>query len=127
MSNTTDLASSKTALTSAIALYQAASDFIRNSRPPGQGLFILDEPKEMANEAIFRDTLTNVLLSLKGPVQFSPNAPFSLELSNYFAGTKSLRSLLPKFNGNSYVNNTLPDYTFGGILLNEPAYQMEPS
>ena len=122
--NAADLATSIVPFTNAIALYQAASDFIRNTRPPGQGLFIL-EPKEVAGEAVFRDSLTNVLLSLNGPVQFNPNTPSSLDLSNYFAGTKTLRSLLPQFNGNSYVNNTLPDYTFGGILLNEPAYQTE--
>ena len=48
-----------------------------------------------------------------------PGLAISINASNYFACTKTLRSLMPQFNGNSYVNNTLPDYTFGGILLNE--------
>ncbi|MGO8835946.1 MAG: beta strand repeat-containing protein [Limisphaerales bacterium] len=122
--NAADLTNSEAAFTNVIAFYLAASDFIRNTRPPGQGLFIL-EPKEVAGEAVFRDSLTNVLLSLNGPVPFNTNTPASLDLGNYFAGTKTLRSLLPQFNGSSYVNNTLPDYTFGGILLNVPAYLTE--
>jgi Immunoglobulin domain len=120
-----DLANSKAALTNAIALYQQASAFIR-SRPSGTvGLFNL-EPQEQTEEAEFRNTLTNVLLSLNGPVQFNPgNASISLDISNYFSGVKSLRSLAPKFNGDRYVNTTLPDYTFGGILVDEPAFQTE--
>jgi len=119
-----DLASSKAAFTNAIALYQQASAFIR-SRPPGTvRLFNLDA-QEQPGEAEFRGDLTNVLLSLNGPVQITTNSPTSLDLSNYFSGARSLSSLLPQFNANNYVNDTLPDYTFGGILLNEPAYVTE--
>ncbi len=71
-------------------------------------------------EAQFRSTLTNVLLSLNGPAEFSPNnanaVASTADIGVYFAGTHSLRSLLPQFNGDSYVNGTLPDYTFGGIV-----------
>ena len=123
--NAADLPNSKAALTNAIMFYLAASDFIRNTRTPGQGLFLLDDPKAIAEEAIFRDSLTNVLLSVNGPVQFNPDMPGSLDLSNYFAGTKTLRSLLPQFSGSRYVVNTLPDYSFGGILLGEPACNTE--
>ncbi len=123
--NAADLANSRAALTNAIMFYLAASDFIRNTRTPGQGLFLLDDPKTIAEEAVFRDSLTNVLLSVNGPVQLNPNMPVSLDLSNYFAGTKTLRSLLPQFSGSRYVVNTLPDYTFGGILLGEPACNTE--
>jgi hypothetical protein len=119
-----DLANSQAALSTAIACYQAASAFIRNQRITGQGLFVLGAD-EAAPEAAFRTDLTNVLLSLKGPVQFSPNAAYSLDLSNYFSGAKSLRSLAPQFNGDDYVRDSAPDYTFGGILAGEPAYAVE--
>ena len=124
-SSASDLAASKVALTNAISLYFAASDFIRNVRAPGvERLFEL-APDEINNEAQFRTELTNTLLSLNGPVIFDTNAAFSLSLSNYFTGAKTLRSLTPQFNGNRYVNNTLPDYTFGGILVDEPACEVE--
>jgi hypothetical protein len=124
-SSASDLAASKGAFTNAIMLYQQASDFIRNVRPPGaERLFDLS-PDETNNEALFRSELTNALQSLNQPVQFNTNATFSLNLSNYFAGTRSLRSLTPQFNGNRYVINTLPDYTFGGILGGEPACDVE--
>jgi hypothetical protein len=119
-----DLANSKAAFTNAITLYQQASAFIR-SRPPGTvRLFNLD-PQQQTGEAEFRTDLTNVLLSLNGPVQITTNSLASLDLGNYFSGVVSLRSLLPQFNGDSYVNGTLPDYTFGGVLLNVPAYLTE--
>ncbi|MFZ0828555.1 MAG: immunoglobulin domain-containing protein, partial [Verrucomicrobiia bacterium] len=128
LSSAADLAASKGALTNAIAFYLAASDYIRNIRPngpPGQGLFLLDDPKKITDEAVFRDSLTNVLLSVNGPVQFNPNSLSSLDLNNYFAATKTLRSLLPQFSGDRYVNNTLPDYGFGGMLQGTPACDTE--
>jgi len=120
-----DLAASKGALANAIALYLAASDFIRNVRAPGaQALFNLS-PDETNTEAIFRSELTNVLASLNQPVLFKPNSPATIYAGAYFAGAKPLRSLVPQFSGNVYLNDTLPDYTFGGILQNQPAYKTE--
>jgi hypothetical protein len=125
LSSSADLASSKGALTNAIALYFAASDFIRNVRPPGgQYLFNLDAD-EVTAEANFRTNLTNALLSVSGPVQVDPPQTFSIDAANYFSGAKTLRSLMPQFMGDRYVNNSLPDYTFGGVLLNEPACDVE--
>jgi hypothetical protein len=128
-SSTGDLAASEGAFTNAIALYLAASDFIRNVRSPGpQYLFTLS-PDETNKEATFRSTLTNVLLSLNAPTELSPNNANAVAstayIGAYFAGTHSLRSLMPQFNGNAYVNDTLPDYTFGGIVPDWPAYQTE--
>jgi hypothetical protein len=129
LSNTTDLASSKGVFTNAIALYQQASDFIRNIRPPDAvRLFNLDADN-LAKEATFRALLTNVLLSLNAPTELSPSNANAIAstayFGAYFSGTHSLRSLLPQFYGNVYVNNTLPDYTFGGIVPDWPAYQTE--
>ena len=129
LQNTSDLAASEGALTNAIANYFTASAFIRN-RPANatNRLFELD-PSNAAEEAQFRTTLTNILLSLKGPVELSPsNANAVASTANigaYFAGTHSLRSLMPHFNGDSYVNDSLPDYTFGGIVPDWPAYKTE--
>ena len=128
-SSASDLAASEGALTNAIALYLAASDFIRNVRSPGtQYLFNLS-PDETNKEATFRSLLPNVLLSLNAPTELSPknaNAVASTAyIGAYFAGTHSLRSLMPQFNGNAYVNDTLPDYTFGGMVPDWPAYQTE--
>ena len=129
LSNTTDLATSKGLFTNVIVLYQQASDFIRNVRPSGAvRLFNLD-PGDLAKEATFRANLTNFLLSLNAPTEISPSNANAIAstayLGAYFAGTHSLRSLLPQFNGNAYVNDTLPDYTFGGIVPDWPAYQTE--
>ena len=125
LANPNDLAASKGTLTNAAAIYFAASDFIRNVRAPGApALFILSDDATN-DEALFRTELTNALGSLNGPVTFDAPDPFTLNVSNYFAGTKTLRSLLPQFIGDSYVPDSLPDYTFGGILVDEPAYLTE--
>ena len=127
MQNTADLASSESALTNAIAHYFAASDFIRNTRAPGatNNLFSLST-NDYPEETQFRTILTNVLLSLNTPTEFSSNKLSSTVYAGaYFAGTHSLRSLMPQFNGDAYVNDSLPDYTFGGILPYQPAYKTE--
>ena len=127
MQNTADLALSESALTNAIALYLAASDFIRNTRPAGttNRLFELDT-NDLVKEAEFRTDLTNALLSLNAPTEFNTNKMSStIYAGAYFAGTHPLRSLMPQFNGDTYVNDTLPDYTFGGILPYQPAYLTE--
>ena len=129
LSNTTDLATSKGIFTNAIILYQQASDFIRNIRPPGAVRLFNLEPGDLAKEATFRNVLTNVLLSLNAPTELSPSNANAIAstayIGAYFSGTHSLRSLIPQFNGNAYVNDTLPDYTFGGIVPDWPAYETE--
>ncbi len=129
LSNTTDLAASEGVFTNAIVLYQQASDFIRNIRPPGAVRLFNLETNDLAKEATFRTLLTNVLLSLNAPTELSPSNANAIAstayLGAYFSGAHSLRSLIPQFYGNAYVNDTLPDYTFGGIVPDWPAYQTE--
>jgi hypothetical protein len=120
-----DLALSKSALTNAIGLYFSASDFIRNVRAPGDVRLFNLGTNDVAAEAEFRSDLTNALASLDGPTIIDPKETFAINASNYFSGAKTLRSLMPQFSGNIYKNNSLPDYTFGGILVNEPAYLTE--
>ena len=130
MQNTADLALSESALTNAIAHYFAASDFIRNTRAPGatKNLFSLSM-NDYPEEAQFRTTLTNVLASLNGPTELSPNNADAIEstvnLNAWFSGANSFKSFLPKFNGDIYVNDSLPNYTFGGIVPDWPAYKTE--
>jgi hypothetical protein len=126
LQNTGDLPTSKSALTNAIALYFAASDFIRNRPADATGrLFTLDAGATN-EEAQFRAILTNVLSSLASPTQFAPdNLSSTINASRWFSGAVSFNKLLPKFNGDVYVNNSLPDYTFGGILPYQPAYKTE--
>ena len=126
MQNTADLASSESALTNAIARYFAASAFIR-ARPASatNRLFELDT-NDIGEEAKLRTDLTNVLLSLNTPTELNTNSVAStIYAGSYFSGTNSLRGLMPQFNGWTYVDDTLPSYTFGGILPYEPAYKIE--
>ena len=129
LQNTSDLPASESALTNAIANYFAASAFIRN-RPADatNRLFELDASKT-DEEATFRTILTNVLASLNGPAELSPNNADAIEstlnLNAWFSGVNSLNSFLPKFNGDVYVNDSLPNYTFGGIVPDWPAYKTE--
>jgi hypothetical protein len=121
-----DLAASKAALTNAIQDYFAASDFIRNVRAPGANALFLLNADETNDEAVFRTQLTNTLLSLNVPTPFviGSNA-LTLDLGSYFTGARTLRSLAPQFSRDNYVPNTLPDYTFGGVLVGEPAWVTE--
>ena len=77
MQNTADLASSKSALTNAIAHYFAASGFHPQRAPAGatNRLFKLDT-NDVAKEAKFRTDLTNALLSLNTPTEFNTNNSF---------------------------------------------------
>lgn len=125
--NTNDLLPSENDVREAIALYLAASDFIRNDRlAEDTNDLVTISPDEVTNEEEFRVELTNVLSSLDAPTQFDPNDPDSVvNLGRYFSGGDSLRKSVPQFNGDAYVDNTLPDYTFGGILPDEPPYKTE--
>ncbi len=126
LQNAGDLPTSKSALTNAIANYFAASAFIRNRPGEATGrLFSLDDG-QTNEEAQFRATLTNVLASLNGPTELNPGDFYStINASNWFAGVVSLKSFLPKFNGNLYVTDTFTNYTLSGILPYMPAYKME--
>ena len=126
--STAQLTASKSAFTNFISLYVTASQYILKRSPGALGLFTIPDT-EIAMEAEFRTDLTNALASLSGPVHLDTNSAFLssrfINLSNYFSGTTAPRTLFPQVSGNQYVNNTLPDYTFGGVLLNEPAYLIE--
>jgi hypothetical protein len=126
MENTGDLAASKSAGTNAIELYFGASDFIRNDRQPDSDDLFSISPDETNQEAEFRTGLSNVLLSLSAPTEFVPSNYLStVYTAPYFSGTNSLRKLVPQFSGDTYVNNTVPDYTFDDVLPYLPAFKTE--
>jgi hypothetical protein len=121
----TELAASQAALTNAIAYYLMASDFIRNTRPPdAERLFTLSA-NDLDKEAAFREYIAKVPDSLSQPVLVDTNSPVEVFAGAYFSGATSVRSLLPKFDGDAYVYNSLPDYTFGGVLVDAPACDVE--
>jgi Divergent InlB B-repeat domain/Bacterial Ig domain len=124
LQNTSALADSESAGTNAIQFYFVASDFIRNDRIDTNALFNLD-PDDAGQEAKFRTELTNILESLAGPTEFGSNAGSTVDLAAYFSGTNSLRKLVPQFSGDTYVPNSVPDYTFGGILPDLPSFKTE--
>lgn len=122
--NPNDLPASRTAFTNAIARYFDASGFIRTNRTVTNPLFDLPQEK-LTSEANFRDGLNKALASLTQPTLINSNSAAEVYAAPYFSGARSLRSLLPQFTGNSYNFNSLPDYTFGGVLINEPAWETE--
>lgn len=109
---------SKVALQNAIARYGPASAFIRH-RPAGVTRLFTLKPGDVAGEADFRtNALKKITASLGGPVRLSNDREDrrTMFIGPYFNGTRTLRSLLPVFDGDNIVAGTLPDPTFGGII-----------
>jgi hypothetical protein len=120
--STADLPAAKTAFSNAITTYFTASQFIR-SRPPGEvRLFNLDT-NNAPEELQFRETLSNLLASLNGPVPLTTSPGNSVSAQAFFSGNFTPRSYLPEFQGNDFVWDSFPDTTFGGAItgLTEPA------
>ena len=128
----TDLAPAKAAFTNGAALYLAASTYIR-SRPASTGATFLfqwdqdEDPKNQRKEADFRKSLADIRDSLAAPKVLSTATNLTVNLANHFAGATTWRSLLPLFrtNDNAFWANTLPDPTFGGILLGANRAEIE--
>jgi len=74
----------------------------------------------------FLDLFDSVADSAGSSITISTNdLSVSIYLGAYFNSTNSLRSFLPTFSGNSYISNSLPDYTFNGLVQGLPAWQTE--
>jgi uncharacterized repeat protein (TIGR03803 family) len=115
---TADLPAAQTAFVNAINDYFAASQFIR-SRPEGEiRLFNLSHnTNDLAHELRFRQTLSNLLSSLNGPVALSAHHPANLiSMQAFFSGNFDLRSCLPEFDGDDFIWDTFPDTSFGGVI-----------
>jgi hypothetical protein len=121
----TEVAASKTALTTGAGFYFEGSGFIRTNRATN-AIRLFNFDRSLTNfEAEFRDYLGKALTSLQTPVVFDTNNDYAVYLGGYFNSTNSVRDYLPAFSGNSYVPNSLPDYTLHGILQGVPAYKTE--
>ncbi len=121
---TNDLIAARQAFTAAAALYETASEFIRNRPTNVTRLFNLD-PAETDAEANFRLTLADLQQSLQGPVALQVDPTYSVNLSNHFSGRTSMRALLPQVAGEKIVAGTLPDATFGGMVSGFTAAEIE--
>ena len=113
--STADLPAAEAAFSSAINEYFAASQFIRN-RPPGETFLFNLDPNKAQDELKFRETLSNLLASLNGPVALTVNSNYSVSAQAFFSGSFDLRSYLPEFQGDDFVWETFPDTTFGGVF-----------
>ena len=86
---TSDKAAAQAAFSNAASLYLQASDFIRNDRPPGATYLFNLGSDEQAKELSFRQTLTNLLLSLNGTPQPLPkSANTSVSMAAFFSETR---------------------------------------
>jgi uncharacterized repeat protein (TIGR03803 family) len=115
---TSDKGAAQAAFTDAANLYFAASDFIRNDRPPGiTHLFNLSS-NEQPDELKFRQILSNLLASVSGPAQPLPMATnISISMAALFSETNSPRQYLPQFQGSAFVWDSFTNVTLGGVVL----------
>lgn len=113
---TNDLIAAKIAFENFVDLYLLASQHIRGRPLNVDRLFNLDLEKA-DDEEVFRCGLMDVRASLIQPVVLCSEGNFTVHFSRHFSGANSMRSLLPDFAGNRVIGGTLPDPTFGGVLL----------
>lgn len=116
---TNDLAAAKQAFTNAVGLYLQASSFIRG-RPPGTSRLFSWDPDMADAEYKFRLTLTDLRDSLNGALVSRIETNLTFRLASHFDGTHPLRLFLPSFTNDLFIEGTLPDPTFGGLVLGGP-------
>jgi hypothetical protein len=116
---TNDLAASKAALQAGANRYFEASQFIRGRATNVVRLFNYD-PNAADNEANFRQTLADLTNSLTHSVILAADSNYTVFLGSQFSGAHPLRSFLPVIRGNGFGLRTLPDPTFGGLIVQAP-------
>lgn len=114
-------AGARAALQEAIDRYPAASDWIRN-RAGDAGFFIL-EPEARPDEEEFRDLLAELAPVLTSTIEIDGTA-VSLQ-PIYEDPDWALRPLLPTYMGDNILAGTIPDPTFGGIIPDATAADIE--
>jgi uncharacterized delta-60 repeat protein len=110
--SSTERTAAKTALLDMMTVYRLASTFIR-ARPAGLNRLFMLDPKNLADEANFRQALDKVELSLTQPVQAGDKYLFTGPL---FGATWSLRAQLPVFSTSGFDVTTIPDASLGGVI-----------
>jgi hypothetical protein len=123
---TNDLAASKAALQAGANRYFEASQFIRGRATNVVRLFNYD-PDTADKEANFRQTLADLTNSLTHSVILAANSNYTLFLGAQFSGAHPLRSFLPVIRGNGFGLGTLPDPSFGGLVVEAPPEVVEES
>lgn len=103
-------------LKDAINYYQDASPRLRNTTRT-VGLFVL-EANDFPEEVEFSDQLDKVENTLNGGQSWGTSDPITVNLQPFFQGEVDFSLLLPDSVGNQFVDTTLADPTFGGILPN---------
>jgi len=120
----TNLAAARLAFSNAVNLYLNASAFIRD-RPTNVVRLFNYDPSMTNEEAEFRTTLSDLGRSLNGWTVLTYETNYNANLSNYFAGAHSPRSLFPRIEEDSIVAGTLPDPTFGGVVEGLASYEVD--
>jgi uncharacterized repeat protein (TIGR03803 family) len=115
---TSDKGLAQAAFTNAASQYFAASYFIRNVRAPGATYLFNLGASEEADELKFRQTLSNLVLSVSGPAQPLPMATnISISMGALFSETNSPRQWLPQFQsqGAVFIWDSWTNVTLGGV------------
>lgn len=113
---TNDLQAAEAAFSNGVNTYMIASDFIR-ARPAGELRLFNFDPAAAQKEGDFRLTLQNLEDSLVlGPQWLWLDPDTAVDFSPQFSGTTTIRSLLPRFDGDAIELGSFPDLTFGGTV-----------
>ena len=112
---TADLAAARTALTNAMDLYLQASVFIR-SRPLTVTRLFNWDPEMAEDEYKFRLLLADLKTSLQGRTVLRVETNLTVYLAKAFDGSKAPRAMFPAFTNDLFIEGTLPDPTFGGLI-----------
>lgn len=121
---TNDMATARAAFVNFADRYASASDFLR-ARPAGvTRMFNLASGSNM-HEQRFRQTLADLKTSLNGATVLSVNGDYTFFAGAHFSGRSPLHSFLPQFRGHRTVLGTLPDPTFGGLLIGHREDEIE--
>lgn len=121
---TNDMATARAAFVNFVDRYADASDLLR-ARPAGVTRMFNFAADSSKHEEKFRQTLADLKTSLNGATVLSVNGDYTFFAGAHFSGRSPLRSFLPQFRAHRNVLGTLPDPTFGGLLIGHGADEVE--
>jgi len=113
---TGDLLNAQTAFDAFASRYAEASMALRERTDAEGFLFVYDS--EMASqEEDFANVVKDLKLSLSEPTTLCGRPGITLDMTKHFSVDGAPRAYLPRMKGNSFVLGSLPDSTFGGLVL----------
>ena len=124
ISSLASLESAKDSFKKSIADYLTASFLIRSRPTNVVRVFNLD-PAAAEAERQFRTTLGDLDRSLDGRVTLTESPNVSVFADALFKTPKPPRELLPHFAKNNVISGTLPDTSFGNVVLGIELYEIE--